>query len=139
MMTLTADFIPLENFLIAAAACMALGVSEKEILKAAESLPQIKWREELVFEKENLKVYNDTAATSPEAAIAALNRFAGRADNLLLIAVGTDRELEFGSWADCIREKLTPGNLVLLSGSATLKMKKELGWDSFNEFESLEG
>ena len=34
--------------------------SKEEILKSVDSLPQIKWREELVCEKGDLKIYNDT-------------------------------------------------------------------------------
>lgn len=127
----------LQNFLAAASACSALGVSGEKILEALESLPQIKWREELVYENGGLKIYNDTAATSPEASIAAMRRYGAQKDSVVFISGGTDRELDFKEWAKVAREILRPENLVLLSGSATEKMKSELGFNKNNEFDDL--
>lgn len=134
------------NLLSAILVAQNMGVVNESIKSAIPTLPQIKFRQEKVFESGDLEIYNDTAATSPEATIAALERFAQN-PNLILIAGGTDRELEFKSWAEAIKKNLKPGNLVLLGGSATEKMKKELAcqndsvgraWESFNEFKTLE-
>lgn len=118
----------LANFQVAVAVAQNFGTGEDLIRKAAGSLPQIKFRQELVFNGSNLKIYNDTSATSPEAAMAAIDRFTG-AGNLVLIAGGTDRNLEFRPLAEKIREKIKKENLILLEGSATLKLAKELGWE----------
>lgn len=101
-----------------------MGVDNESIRSAIPTLPQIKFRQEKVFESENLEIYNDTAATSPEATIAALERFKDK--NLILIAGGTDRELDFRDWAKAVKDNIMSDNLVLLSGSATDKMIKEL-------------
>jgi len=127
----------LVNFLTAASACLALGISGEEILKATTLLPQIKFRQELVYRKDGLQIYNDTAATSPEATIVALERFSKRGQKLILITGGTDRELDFKKWSEVVKKFLASDNLVFLSGSATEKMKKELGW-KIDEFGSLE-
>ena len=119
-----------------AAACACLGISSEKILNSIENLPQIKFREELVYNKGGLEIYNDTTATSPEAGIAAIERFAKRGKKLILITGGTDRELDFKKWAEAIKKFLTKDNIVLLSGSATDKMQKELGW-IVDEFDSL--
>ena len=127
----------LQNFLAAASACKILGTSEEEILKASETLPQIKWREELFYDKGGLRIYNDTAATSPEASVSAIQRFKKPNENFVLIAGGTDRELDFREWGNFVNANLNPENLVLLSGSATEKMKKELNFVP-EEYDTLE-
>lgn len=127
----------LQNFLAAASACFALGMEKEQIVKASENLPSIKWRQELVFERGNLKIYNDTAATSPEASIVAIDRYKKDGSDFFLIAGGTDRELDFKEWGKFVNENLEPQNIILLSGSATEKMKKELKFTP-KEFETLE-
>ncbi|MEK7634961.1 MAG: UDP-N-acetylmuramoyl-L-alanine--D-glutamate ligase [Patescibacteria group bacterium] len=125
------------NLFASASAALAMGVSVEEIKTHISTLPQIKFRQEKVFENENLAIFNDTTATSPEASMAAMERFATMNENLIFIAGGTDRDLEFKKWAEVVEKNIKPEQLILLSGSATEKMKKELGWDSFNEFETL--
>lgn len=124
------------NLAAAISVAKKMRVSDESIRDSIPSLPQIKFRQEKVLKKENLEIYNDTTATSPEATIAALERFKDE-ENLILIAGGTDRELDFKDWASAVNKNLKKENLILLAGSATEKMKKELGWESFNEFETL--
>lgn len=119
----------LSNFFDAASACLLLGVPKEQILQSIESLPKIKFREELVYSENGLEIYNDSAATSPEATVAALKRFSLGNKELILISGGTDRDLDFKNWATMVAKYLKPENLVLLSGSATEKMKKELTWE----------
>lgn len=126
-----------QNFAMASLVASIFGLSQAEIEKQIATLPQIKFRQEKVFDNEKLEIYNDTAATSPEATISAIERFDGKESNLILISGGTDRELEFEGWAVKIKEIIKPENLILLSGSATEKMKKALGWVKFQEFENL--
>ncbi|MEK7642582.1 MAG: UDP-N-acetylmuramoyl-L-alanine--D-glutamate ligase, partial [Patescibacteria group bacterium] len=104
--------------------------------KAIPTLPQIKWRQEKVFENEKMAIYNDTAATSPEATITALNRF-GNEKHKIFICGGTDRELDFQNFGEIIRQKLQPEELILLSGSATEKMKAQIGSANYKEFDTL--
>ncbi len=127
----------LKNFLAAASACAALGITQEQIISSIDTLPQIKWREELVYEKDGLKIYNDTASTSPEAFISAAKRF--KSEDTFFIVGGTDKGLDFKGWAEFVKSNLDPEHLVFLSGSATEKMKADLGWGKFNEFDTLEG
>jgi UDP-N-acetylmuramoylalanine-D-glutamate ligase len=101
-------------------------------------LPQIKFRQEKVFDNGQLQIYNDTTATSPEALTASMKRFLPDEEKVVFISGGNDRELDFKQWAETAKRLVKPENLILLSGSATEKMKKELNWDNYNEFDSLE-
>lgn len=128
----------LQNFAAASLAAQISGISEAEIKKQIPSLPQIKFRQEKIYDDKKLEIYNDTAATSPEALTAAMEMFLPLGGQVVFISGGTDRELDFKEWAAKAKKIINPENLILLSGSATQKMKKELGWNDFDEFGSLE-
>jgi UDP-N-acetylmuramoylalanine--D-glutamate ligase len=128
----------LQNFAAASSVALILGISLEEIKKEVANLPQIKFRQEKIFENENLIIYNDTTATSPEALTAAMKRFLPTEEKVVFISGGTDRELEFKQWSEMAKKLIKAENLILLSGSATEKMKNNLGWNNFNEFDSLE-
>jgi len=101
----------------------------QKIQNAIETLPQIKFRQETIYEDDKLKIINDTAATSPDGGLAALRRFKG--PNTILITGGTDRELDYTDWGRELLEHIQQKNIILLSGSATEKMKTILGeWGS---------
>lgn len=119
----------LENLLAASLAAHLAGVPWEQIQSAIPRLPAVKFRQEIIFKNGHFTVINDTTATSPEGAIAAIKRFAG--PHTIFIAGGTDRELDFSDWADVVDAKIPKGNLILLEGSATAKMIAELkkrGW-----------
>ena len=128
----------LQNFAAASLVALTLGMSAEEIKKQVASLPQIKFREEKVYDDGKLQIYNDTTATSPEALTASMERFLGKGEKVVFISGGTDRELDYKDWTKVAQKLIKPENLILLSGSATEKMKKELNWEKINEFDSLE-
>lgn len=128
----------LQNLAASVLVAVTLGVSPDEIKKQIRTLPQVEFRQEKVFESSNLSIYNDTASTSPEALTAAMKRFLPSEERTIFIVGGTDRELDYKKWSDVVKKIIEPENLILLSGSATEKMKIELDWNSFNEFGSLE-
>ena len=113
-------------------------VTKEVIEKAIATLPAIKFRQEKVFADEKLEIYNDTTATSPEATIAALEKFCINNKKVILIAGGTDRELDFSHWGEQIKKFLTAEDIILLSGSATEKMKKALKNWQIEEYDNLE-
>lgn len=126
----------LKNLLAASTVARSAGCPTEIIKNATASLPQIKFRQEKVFENKKLAIYNDTTATSPEASLAAVGRFSDQ--DTVFIMGGTDRELDFTTWGEQIKSKINPEQLILLSGSATEKMKIAFGWGKFNEFDTLE-
>ncbi|OGI81701.1 UDP-N-acetylmuramoylalanine--D-glutamate ligase [Candidatus Nomurabacteria bacterium RIFCSPHIGHO2_02_FULL_42_24] len=117
--------ISLVNFLRAALAARLYGSSWKNIFKRARSLPSIPFRQEEVLRNRHWTVINDSAATSPDATLAALKSF-GKLPNLVLICGGTDKKLDFGELAREIARTIPLRRLFLFNGSATKKLIIEL-------------
>jgi UDP-N-acetylmuramoylalanine--D-glutamate ligase len=83
------------------------------------------FRQEIVYKDKNLMIVNDSAATSPDATINAIER-CKKYKNLILITGGTDKNLDFKDLAKKIKKEIKPRNLILLNGSATKKLIEEL-------------
>ena len=121
----------------------------KLIKKFIKNLKTPKFRQEIIFTSKNLMIINDSASTTPDATIAALKRFSltqkytdltqkyieqfsinypfsSVNSGLILIAGGTDKNLDFKDLAKEIKKRIKPENLILINGSATKKLIKEL-------------
>lgn len=118
----------LANVMAAIGAAHAWGLGEIEIKKALPLLKGTEHRLEFVRDLGDVKYYNDTAATIPDAAISALNAFE---NPIILIAGGTDKNLEFSEFAKKILEKTK--QVILLKGNATEKIL-----DSFRKIADAE-
>jgi UDP-N-acetylmuramoylalanine--D-glutamate ligase len=114
----------LSNFLAAALAAHLSGCPWPVIAKRMTTLPDVPFRQEVVHRTGKLVVINDTCATSPDGAIAAVERWGG--PNCMLIAGGTDRDLEYDAWAKAVVRHVKPENTFLLAGTATDKMRRAL-------------
>lgn len=114
----------LENLLASSLSAYLYGVSLAKIKCAINSLPQIKYRQEKIFENDKIVVYNDTTATSPEGNLAATKRFAG--PNTIMILGGTDSKLDYKNWGRDILKHIKKNNLIFLEGSATKTMLRQL-------------
>jgi UDP-N-acetylmuramoylalanine--D-glutamate ligase len=109
------------NVAAAAALAKSFGVSNAHIRDAVRSFTGVEHRLEFVRELAGVRYINDTAATAPEATIAALRSFDRP---IVLIAGGTDKNLPFD---DLAREiGLRAKAVVLLQGSATPKLVEAL-------------
>ena len=115
----------LENLLNAILAVKLYDPAVKLTEALALKLPTPRMRQEVIFRKGDLAVVNDSCATSPDGTMAAIRRFQ-KTGNIVLIAGGTDKELEFGELAKVIKKSIPPAQLVLLEGSATNKLSKSL-------------
>lgn len=122
------------NLLAAALAAHLAGCSWTDIQNAIPTLPQAAMRQEIVFQNDCLTVINDTTATSPEGAIAAIRRF--ESPNSIFIFGGTDRQLTFDAWAQAAN-RIDPDRVVFIAGSATDKMLEVLGWKHAFVFDTL--
>ncbi len=112
----------LENLLASILAVTLLDPKLRITKKMIGDLPQIPLRQGIIYSKGGLTIVNDSAGTSPDATIAAIRRF----KNSVLITGGTDKKLEFAELAKEIKKTLKPERLILLNGSATVKLITEL-------------
>lgn len=119
----------LQNLLVSVLTAHLGGVSWPMMQKSIRTLPQVPFRQELIFENKQIKIINDTAATSPDGGIAAVKRFGS--PSCILITGGTDRQLDYSQWAKIVPEYIKPENIIMIDGSATGKMLAVLGKKSY--------
>ena len=109
------------NLLTAAALLFKFGLGADIIRNGLSEFPGIAHRLEYVRDAAGLSWYNDSAATIPEAAAAAVESFDGP---LHLITGGTDKELDFSPLATAAQGGKAPASISLLSGTGTEKIIK---------------
>ncbi|HTM67950.1 MAG TPA: UDP-N-acetylmuramoyl-L-alanine--D-glutamate ligase [Candidatus Binatia bacterium] len=113
------------NALAAIAAARAMGVPLAAVRKALRAFRGVPYRLEDLGVKRGARFVNDTAATAPDASVAAMAAYAGKGrKRIVLIAGGADKNLRFDEWAKAV--KRTVKHLVLFDGSATPKMEAAL-------------
>jgi UDP-N-acetylmuramoylalanine--D-glutamate ligase len=78
------------NAALAAAALLSLGLNSQQIRNGLESFEGVEGRLQLVGDKNDIEIYNDNNATTPEATVAALRALG---DGITLIAGGSEKEL----------------------------------------------
>jgi UDP-N-acetylmuramoylalanine--D-glutamate ligase len=109
-----------ENVMAAACAARIAGVSHAEIAAAVKTFKAVEHRLEFVSEIQGVRYYNDSKATSVDAAMKALDSFEG---NLWVILGGKDK----GSDYTLLRERLhQKAHAALLIGSAAEKIAADL-------------
>lgn len=105
----------------AVAAARAIGIPKdiiKNILKDFSGLPG---RMEFLGEKNGVAFYNDSNSTTPEATLAALRTLGATGRPIVLVAGGSDKELDFAILAQEIEK--TVKKAVLFRGKATEKLQ----------------
>lgn len=102
-----------KNLLAAAVALRAFGISSEEICADMESFPGVPHRLERVDQIRGVTWFNDSAATIPDAAIAAIRSFKAP---VVLIAGGSDKLSDFSEFAAASKGLKA---LILLAGSGT--------------------
>lgn len=105
-----------DNYL--AAICAVYGLCGFEtIKKVAQTFGGVEHRIELVCEKNGVKYYNDSIASSPTRAIAGLNSFNQK---VIMIAGGSDKGIAFDNLAKVITDKV---KLLIVMGFTKDKIK----------------
>jgi UDP-N-acetylmuramoylalanine--D-glutamate ligase len=113
------------NMAAAAAVARALGIPDEVTGEAIAAFRGVPYRQELVGERGGVRYVNDSAATTPDAVLAAL---AGVEGPVVLIAGGADKELDFAALGAAVLAPASPVKaVVLLEGSATDKVAAALG------------
>jgi len=109
------------NILAASGVALTCGIKFEKIKKAILKTNMISHRLEFVGEIKGVKYYNDSTATIPQAAIAALESFN---EPVILIAGGSDKKLDFSEFGKVISEKVK--GVVFIKGNATEKLISEI-------------
>jgi UDP-N-acetylmuramoylalanine--D-glutamate ligase len=112
------------NALAAAGAALAVGLDAAAIRAGLAGFRGVAHRLEAVATIDGVDYVNDSAATTPEAAAAALAAFAGRP--VVAVAGGSDKGLDPAPLAAALRDT---AHVVLLAGTATPALRAELGSD----------
>lgn len=105
------------NLGYAAEVCRTLGVSEGDIKRGIATFPGVEGRLEYVGRLRGVVWYNDNNASSPDATIAALDTFKKEKRDIVLIAGGTNKNLDLKVLASHIAR--IPKATILLPGTAT--------------------
>jgi len=111
-----------QNLLAAGLALLGLGLSAESIREGLGTFPGVEHRLELFHQAGGIKFYNDSAATIPEAAAAALEALGGGTDGgrLILVTGGTDKNLDFSPLVQAAGRAKA---LVLLAGTGSEKLR----------------
>lgn len=107
------------NAALALAAARATGINDQVSREALESFSGVPGRLELVVERNGVKIYNDTNATTPEATLAALTAL--DPSHTVLIVGGSDKSLEMNALLNALPEVK---KVIFLAGSGTDRIKK---------------
>ena len=117
-----------QNVMSAIGVAKVLGV-EKQIIKAQiKTFKAAPHRCEFILEKDNIKFYNDSKATNPEATIVALRAFPNQ--KVVLIAGGRDKNTSLDEFCEVVKENIAS---VVLIGEATERFEAELKKSGYNE------
>ncbi len=110
-----------QNRTIARLALERFGVSGARVDEALHTFQGLEHRLEKIDSISGIRFYNDSAATVPPAAVAALRTLGP--NRTVLIVGGTDKHIDLTGFAESISDAKA---IVLLEGSATGRMKNEL-------------
>ena len=106
-----------QNFLSAGLALLSLGLPVKTIWQGLKSFPGIEHRMEMFHTAGGIEFYNDSAATIPEAAAAAIEALGS---NTVLVCGGTDKDLDFSPLVQAAQKAKA---VILLAGTAGEKLR----------------
>ena len=109
----------LYNIMAAATVCTAIGVEPGNIERAFDNFNPLEHRLEIVYERSDFRIINDTAATTPDAAVSAIRAIE---KPIFLIAGGYDKELPLEGFVKVINDEVD--TLALLAGNGTERMMK---------------
>jgi UDP-N-acetylmuramoylalanine--D-glutamate ligase len=109
-----------KNLLAAALALLDLGFPAAFVRESLGNFPGIEHRLELFHETAGIRFYNDSAATIPEAAAAAVEALSENGKRpMVLVTGGTDKNLDYAPLAEAAAQVK---EVVLLEGSGSEKI-----------------
>lgn len=105
------------NAALAYEALRAVGLDDEAIFEGLATFPGVEGRLQLVATKDNVRIYNDNNATTPQATTAALEALDLGNRNIILIAGGADKNIDATNLAYAITQHCK--NVLLIPGSGT--------------------
>lgn len=118
------------NVLAATVLADSAGVTTGAIARAIRGFQAVEHRLELVRSLNDVQYVNDSIATSPERAIAAINSFA---EPLILLAGGRDKDMVWDEWATQVGERV---KVAVLFGELAERMAKMLAQQAASDRQS---
>ncbi|OGE43230.1 UDP-N-acetylmuramoylalanine--D-glutamate ligase [Candidatus Daviesbacteria bacterium RIFCSPLOWO2_01_FULL_36_8] len=127
----------LENMAAALKVVQIFGLDEKQILQALSDFKGVPFRMELIRTWNGVKIINDTTATTPDAAIAALKSFN---EKIILICGGMNKGMDYKKLGQTIDDHAKA--VYFLEGDIVDEIIENFGNQSvikgrFNNFEEL--
>ncbi|KKR81259.1 MAG: UDP-N-acetylmuramoylalanine-D-glutamate ligase [Candidatus Daviesbacteria bacterium GW2011_GWA1_41_61] len=117
----------LTNMAAALAVAQTLGIEQKTAIKVLENFKGVEFRLQLIYHHQGIKIYNDTAATNPQATIEALQSL----PNSILIAGGVNKNLPYKKMAEAVSKYAKA--VYFLEGTATDEILKDFPSDKNQE------
>jgi UDP-N-acetylmuramoylalanine--D-glutamate ligase len=108
------------NVLAACSLAGVVGISSKKMVEGIRGFVGVEHRLEFVRQVRGADWYNDSIATSPERAIAAIQSFD---EPLVLLAGGRDKDLPWDSFAELVRARV---DHLVLFGEAVEKIARAI-------------
>ncbi len=105
------------NAALAYEALKAVGLTDDEIFEGLASFPGVEGRLQLVATVDNVRIYNDNNATTPQATTVALEALDLGNKNIILIAGGADKNIDVTGLAYAITQHCK--SVYLIPGSGT--------------------
>jgi len=109
------------NVLAAAAAARLLGVTPHQIAEAAAAMQPLPHRLQLLGWREGVQFFDDSKATTPQAAVVAMDAFA---EPIILIAGGYDKHSDPAPMVAAIRRR---AKAVILIGATAAALQRAIG------------
>jgi UDP-N-acetylmuramoylalanine--D-glutamate ligase len=114
----------IENVLAALAAGLACGAAPDSMRETIKNFEPVEHRLEFVAEIGGVKFYNDSKATSVDAAVKALEAFADIAGKIILILGGRGKKAPYAPLASLVRDHVRK---LILIGEDAETIERELG------------
>ncbi|MDD5416025.1 MAG: UDP-N-acetylmuramoyl-L-alanine--D-glutamate ligase [Candidatus Daviesbacteria bacterium] len=118
----------LENIAAALSLTKTFGIDKKSALKILSKFKGVPFRMELIKKWNGVKIYNDTAATSPEAGIQAVETLGGNLTSplgcLILICGGMNKKMDYTKYTRVVAKFAK--KVFFLEGDSTDEINKQL-------------
>lgn len=119
------------NVLAATTLADSAGIPTEAIAQAIRTFTGVEHRLELVRTRRGVQWINDSIATAPERALAALNAFS---EPIILLAGGRDKAMQWDAWAETVTQRVKS---VILFGDLADMLAEKLADQAHPDFKQV--